>query len=360
MILSGELKDFSLADVLQLLLQQRKSGVLALNRTKEKADLFISLGNLTGVRVNGELPEAKIKDILIETGRVQKAEMADLEAISKDMDRPLMAVLASKGYLKEEDRKEWLQIITEDMVCELFGWPDGRYEFLASQKLPPTASFNISTEFACMEGMRRIDDWPRLREALPDTKVVFRPTGRPYDGDPQGWDYLVLGMVDSRRSVAQIARQVPFGAFRLSECMVNLWHGGFIAPVKAASEEHEALVQADPQSEKDRKTAMVLGVALLFLVLATAVRLFSIWMVGAVEQTGAGWQDPDDYEYGISHAMARDNMETFLIDFAARTDSLPSTLTPLLEGGILGKHEINGPSGRPFYRKTGPTTFLLK
>jgi hypothetical protein len=360
MILSGELKDFSLADVLQLLLQQRKSGVLNLTNVKDKAELHIALGNLIGVRVNGEAPETKVKDILVETGRLQRSDMADLEAIARDMDRPLMAVLASKGHLREEDRKEWFQIITEDMVCELFGWQEGRYEFLTSQKPPPAANLNLSTEFACMEGMRRIDDWPRLREALPDLKVVFRPTGRPYEGDPQGWDYLVLGMVDSRRSVQQIGRQVPFGTFRLSECMVNLWHGGFIAPVKAASEEHGALVQADPQSEKDRKTAMVLGVAVLFLVFATALRLFSIWMVGAVEQTGPGWQDPDDYEYGISHAMARDNMETFLIDLAARTDSLPATLAPLLEQGILAKREIDGPSGRPFYRKTGPNTFQLK
>jgi hypothetical protein len=56
MILSGELRDFSLADVLQLLLQQRKTGVLTLNREKEKAELFVSQGNLTGVRVNGESP----------------------------------------------------------------------------------------------------------------------------------------------------------------------------------------------------------------------------------------------------------------------------------------------------------------
>src|SRR5690606_40855074 len=57
MILSGELKDFSLADVLQLLLQQRKSGVLVLSDKKENAELFISQGDLAGVRVNGETPD---------------------------------------------------------------------------------------------------------------------------------------------------------------------------------------------------------------------------------------------------------------------------------------------------------------
>jgi hypothetical protein len=363
MILSGELKDFSLADVLQLLLQQRKSGNLVLNQGRDKAELFVLSGNLTGVRLNGETPEGKVKEMLVESGRVLRQEMVELEAISRDMDRPLLSTLAAKGHLSEDDRKEWLQIITEDMVCELFGWMEGRYEFQTGQKAPPAAvtQLNISTEFACMEGMRRIDDWPRLREMVPDLKMVFRPTGRPFDGDKLSWDYLVLGLVDARKNLVQIAKQVPFGSFRLSECIVNLWNGGFIAPVKAASEELDAPVQADPQSEKDRKTAMVLGIAVLFLVFATAVRLFSIWMVGAVEQSGAGWQDPDDYEAAIAHAVARDNLEAFVIDHAARKDSLPATLAELAADGMLDRREIEGlGAGKPFYRRTSGKAFVLK
>lgn len=358
MILSGELKDFSLADVLQLLLQQRKTGMLALARGKEKAELAVVQGNLAGVRVNGEAPESKVKDILIATGRIPKSEIADLEAISRDMDRTLMETLASKGHLREEERTEWLQIITEDMVCELFGWQEGRYEFNGSQKTPTGAQLNISTEFACMEGMRRIDEWPRLREELPDPKMVFRPTGRPYDGDTQGWDYLVLGLVDAQRSIAQIARQVPFGSFRLSECIVNLWHGGFIAPVKAANEEREAPVPADPQSEKDRKTAMVLGVAILALVFATAVRLFSIWMAGSAGQAGQVRPDPYGNENGITRPMARENLETFLIEFAARNDSLPPTLVPLREHGPLAGREID--AAWTVYRRAAGLNFTLK
>jgi hypothetical protein len=292
---------------------------------------------------------------------VTKQEMADLDAISRDMDRPVLSTLIAKGHLTEDDRKEWLQIITEDMVCELFGWANGRYEFGTAAKANFGGQLNISTEFACMEGMRRIDEWPGLREALPDPKMVFRPTGRPFDGDAQSWDKMVLGLVDARRNVQQIGKLVPFGSFRLSECMVNLWHGGFIAPIKGSDEGHVAPIQADPQSEKDRKTAMVLGIAVLFLVFATAVRLFSIWMVGAVERTGSEWQDPDDYESAIPRAMARDNMEAFLIDHAAKADSFPKTLAPLVRDGALNSREIP-PSGNeaPFYRKTGEKTFILK
>lgn len=363
MILSGDLKDFSLADVLQLLLQQRKSGVLNLAHGREKAELFISQGNVNGVRVNNEMPEDKIRDMLVASGKVDKEEIHELEAISRDMNRPLLATLAAKGHLSDDDKKEWLQIISEDMVCELFGWLTGRYEFGTGLKGQTSMSIelNISTEFACMEGMRRIDEWPRLKEALPDLRAVFRPTGKTYEGDRLGWDFLVLGLVDSRKSVGQIAKQVPFGSFRLSECIVNLSEGGFIAPVADSLEELEIAVPVDPQSEKDRKTAMVLGIAVLFLVFATAVRLLSFWVLSSEASADTRRGNPSNYEAAIANQMARDNIEAFLIDHAARKDNLPPDLGELVKEGALAPREIAVANGdKPFYKKTSEKSFQLK
>lgn len=360
MILSGELKDFSLADVLQLLLQQRKTGVLALARGKEKADISIFQGNLASVRVNGETPEGKIKDILLETGRVPRGEMADLDAISRDMGKPLLSTLVSKGYLGEDERKEWQQIIAEDLACELFGWAEGRYEFNGGKAVAPAAQAGISTEFACMEGMRRIDEWPRLREELPDPGMVFRPTGKAFEGDPQGWDSMVLALVDARRSLAQMERMTPFGSFRLAECIVNLWHGGFIAPVQAANEERRTPIAADPQSEKDRQTALVIGAAVLLLAAATAVRLGSMWLVGAAGSFASGGREADGNATGVSRALARENVETFLIEYAARTDSLPAALPALRERGMLAGREIRGAGFRVYRRQPGGDGYILK
>jgi hypothetical protein len=363
MILSGELKDFSLADVLQLLLQQRKSGVLNLSNTKEKAELFISGGNVNGVKVNGEMPEDKIKEMLVASGKVDKNGIQELESISNEMNRPLLTTLVAKGYLTEEDKKEWLQIISEDMICELFGWTSGRYEFGTSLKAQASLSIhlNISTEFACMEGMRRIDEWPRLKESLPNFRIVFRPEGKTYDGDALGWDFLVLGLVDGRKNVSQISKQVPFGSFRLSECLVNLWQGGFIAPATESLDELEILATVDPQSEKDRKTAMVLGVALLFLVFATMIRLVSFWMLGSGSQLDAKNPNSGGFEAGISQNMLRENLSTLLIGFAAKHDMLPTDLHQIQEDGAFTSHELNmAMRDKSTYKKTSERSYQLK
>jgi hypothetical protein len=348
MILSGDLKDFSLADVLQLLLQQRKSGVLALENGKEKAELFISQGNIAGVKVNGGTPESKVRDMLVETGRIGSREMHDLEAISGDMGRPLLQTLIAKGFLSEEDRDEWLQIISEDMVCDLFSWTGGKYAFGTGLKAQggTVSPMNLSTEFACMEGMRRIDEWPRLKEQIPDGRMVFSPTGRPFDGDELGWDRLVLGLVDGRRTVEAVSRQVPFGSFRLAECLVNLWNGGFIAPVQDTGAGHEHAAQPNPEAERDRKTAMVVGLSVLLFVAATAVRLIALWMMNVNPPASAG------SETRITRSLSRENVEAFLIDHAARKDGFPDDLDILVGEGAIGRKDIRGNiGGKAFYRK---------
>ena len=349
MILSGDLKDFSLADVLQLLLQQHKSGVLALENGKEKAELNISQGNIGGVRVNGETPEGKIREMLVETGRIGAREMAELESISGDMGRPILQTLIAKGFLSEADRDEWLQIISEDMVCDLFSWEGGKYSFGTGLKAQSagTSHMNLSAEFACMEGMRRIDEWPRLREAVPDGRLVFCPTGRPFDGDELGWDRLVLGLVDGRRTVDAIGRQVPFGSFRLAECLVNLWNGGFVAPVQDQGAHHEHAAQPDPVSERDRKSALVVGGFSLLLLAALAVRLFALWIMNANPPVSAG------AEARITRSLARENVEAFLIDHAARNGAFPEDLDQLVSEGAVDRHDIRGRSrGKVLYRKT--------
>ncbi len=402
MILSGDLKDFSLADVLQLLLQQRKSGILNLTKGKEKAELFLSGGNVNGVRVNGEAPENKIKEMLLASGKIGLVEMQDMESISQDMNRSLLATLTAKDLLSDEDQKEWLQIITEDMVCELFGWVSGQYQFSTGHKGQGALAvqLNLSTEFACMEGMRRIDEWPRLKETIVDPRMTFQSQGKPFTGDPDSWDALVFGLIDGRRSIGQIGKIVPFGSFRLFECLVNLWEGGYILPVAGGFSEQEHPVAVDPQGEKDRRTAMVLGIAMLFLVFGIGIRLVSLWMTGFGMGMGNGLSASSTiassgnanrnentsasielvapgssvrYEERIGNKVARDNIEAFLWDYADRKNSLPIHLQQMQKGssatganggyyiGPLSGWEINSSLGqKPRYIRTTEQTYQLK
>jgi Domain of unknown function (DUF4388) len=356
-ILQGDLKDFSLADLLQLLLQQRKSGILLLAQTKEKADITLSQGMITGVRVGGITPELRIRDMLIELGRVGRKEMTELEAVSVNMNRPLLATLTAKGYLPEEERDRMLAVASEDMVFDLFTWTEGRYEFGTSQKGIPSGPSNmqVSTEFACMEGMRRIDELPRLREQVADDKLVFFRTDKACDVDDV-WEKTVYEIIDGRMPLGAVLKRLPFGYFRLLECVVNLWNAGCIAPLEGAVTHVEAAPVADPRSERDQKTALVLGISALILIVALVFRFVAVWVMQASGSDGV-----DTPEARVESAALRRNATGLLVGHLSETGALPSHLTDLVKRGDLAAHEIRGPEGaRIQYSKVGDRDFVLK
>jgi hypothetical protein len=127
-----------------------------------------------------------------------------------------------------------------------------------------------------------------------------------------------------------------------------LWNGGFITPVQGAGLEHEQTVRTDPESEKDRKTAMVVGTCILVFVAATAVRLIALWMIEL------GSPGPAGSEARITRSLARENVEVFLIDHVARKDGFPEGLDALVREGVLRNEDIRGNLGsKAIYRKTG-------
>lgn len=357
MILQGDLKDFSLADLLQLLLQQRKSGVLQLTQPRLKAEIILSQGMIIGVRVGGISPELRIRDLLVETGKVSRKEMDDLEAVSVNMNRPLLATLSAKGFLPEEERERMLAVASEDMVFDLFTWTEGRYEFGTSQKGPTSgqANMRVSTEFACMEGMRRIDELPRLREQVPEEGMVFQRTDKACDSEDT-WEQAVFALIDGRAPLSLLLKRLPFGYFRLLECVVNLWNAGCIAPIAGVSQHAETAQATDPRAERDQKTALVLGISGMVLIVALVFRFVAAWVM----QTSGG-DGIDTPQARVESVALRRNAAAFVVGHLSETGATPSRLTDLVKQEELKVHEIRGPEGaRIQYSKVGERDFVLK
>ena len=55
-------------------------------------------------------------------------------------------------------------------------WNSGRYSFEAGKKLYQHSAFSVEIEpnNLVMEGMRRIDEWPLIEQALPDEDITLR------------------------------------------------------------------------------------------------------------------------------------------------------------------------------------------
>ncbi len=356
MILSGQLEDFSLPDILQLLLQQKKTGNLTLTRGKEKSEISLSQGTITSVRNGLQNPENKIREMLIESGRISSEDFQLLQNLSQQVNRPLLTTLVAKGHATEEEKESWLQLAAEDMICDLFAWTEGHYDFTTGQKSQAGFVQSISTEFACMEGMRRIDDWPRLKESLPEDTLVFRKISDIYnDGDDQSWEHALWEKINGRKTLKQLEKEMPFGTFRLYEMILGLWNRGHIEPAEQIPHSPETSRAKYQPSEKEHKTTLVLGVAGFIFVCALLMRfiIVALW--------GGSTLLMNQNQARIEDQLKQENIEALLIDYAYKNDNFPKNLAVMVKEDIFAPRELKNKRGREIpYRKINDREFEFK
>src|SRR5258707_5549520 len=86
----------------------------------------------------------------------------------------LGVLLIADGTVGEEDLRRVLKIKAEESIYDLFLWPEGKFEFkdgeTAGDDLIP---IDLDVTAAIMEGVRRVDEWGRIRTVIPSQDVSF-------------------------------------------------------------------------------------------------------------------------------------------------------------------------------------------
>src|SRR5229473_6246355 len=133
MALSGTLKDFGIADILQLIGHQTKTGTLVLKSGNDEVDvLFVDAATLSLV----------------------------------------------------------IRLPTTETLYRLFRWKTGTYEFNQEDVDAGKSGFEpIRAESILLEGFRRMDEWPVVRKKIPWNDATFermKGVDSPPDGDGGG------------------------------------------------------------------------------------------------------------------------------------------------------------------------------
>ena len=70
MALEGSLKDFGLADILQLIFFQRKTGVLTMESRLDKVRLLVKDGNIVGAESKRRIEANRLGKVLVTKGEL--------------------------------------------------------------------------------------------------------------------------------------------------------------------------------------------------------------------------------------------------------------------------------------------------
>ena len=129
MALKGTLKDFGIADILQLIGQQQKTGMLNLTQKQDTVAVTFRDGNIVRAETTSRNRKDLIGSMLVAASLVteQQLEFA-LETQKRTLQR-LGDVLVSQGVITDQKFKSMVQLQTSETLFKLFAWKAGTYEF---------------------------------------------------------------------------------------------------------------------------------------------------------------------------------------------------------------------------------------
>ncbi|HKR64103.1 MAG TPA: DUF4388 domain-containing protein [Thermoanaerobaculia bacterium] len=307
MALEGTLRDFSLADILQLIGLQRKTGVLTLRGKDDTVTVTFLDGKVVGADSLNRRLENRLGTVLIRTGFLTQDQLNRALEIQKETLQRLGFILTHYGIISADSLREAIQLQIMQVVYRLFRWKDGDYHF--SQET--TIEYDrdnvtpISAESILMEGARMIDEWPIIekrvrsydmvfRKKLTDQEIVVVGADEADDIDfddvasrrkkgglgdkirispTEKWIY---DMVDGTMTVGDIVEVSRFSEFDTNKGLYELLTRDLIEEVRGASAA-AVLAQATPVDETEvAETPVPLPLVLVLVVLALASIVTSI------------------------------------------------------------------------------------
>jgi len=176
MALEGTLRDFSLADIFQLIGLQRKTGVLTLRTKDDTVTVTFLDGKVVGADSLSHRLENRLGHVLMKSGLLTQDQLARALEIQKETLQRLGFILTHYGIISAESLKHAVQLQILQIVYRLFRWKDGDYHFSQETTIEYDRDnvVPITAESILMEGARMIDEWPIIEKRIRSYDMVFR------------------------------------------------------------------------------------------------------------------------------------------------------------------------------------------
>lgn len=235
MAIEGPLQDIGIHDVFQLLDLARKSGKLRLHSAVRGSEGYVYFRDGSVVHATMRDNPHTLGVLLLKAGKATQAQLREAAGAQRRGDkRRLGEILVAQGAVTRRDVERYMRLQIETVVFELFSWKEGSFSFTDGDSGDVTgdAAVRVSIGSLLMEGARRIDEWSRMADRVPDALLVARlaPLGdSPESGidlRPNEWE--VLTMIDGERSLRDIASSLGVSEFDVARTVYGMMSTGLL------------------------------------------------------------------------------------------------------------------------------------
>ncbi len=267
MALEGILEEFGLADILQLIYFQKKTGTLNVEGKNDIVRLDLFEGNITGLESKSKAEESKLGKLLIKKGLITADNLNVAMDIQKEENVKLGLIFLRRGLVSKEVLTETIKGQITESIVQVFAWSEGSYEFIPHAiTLDSELPIAIDTQHLLMDGLRTVDEWSQIEGKL-ELDTVFKLVSEPEPGQLDETEKALLSLVDGESDVSTLINVSPSGDFDTSKALISLEEKGIIVPV---------VLQATLEEKKPAMKLSEKSVIISTIVIAVLILIFTL------------------------------------------------------------------------------------
>ncbi len=398
MALEGDLSVFRLPDILQVIAQQRKTGILTIQGKSDILAVSFLDGEIVAADALNQSFEELLGEVLSGRGVVRPADFSKLAEEQRTSGERFVDFLVNRGALSREQLLESLRDLTYRLLLDVLRWREGQFKFYGGEEVAYEEGIRpLRVADVLMKALRDLAGEPGREGWMPHGFLAYAKIGdaRPSRLIPEGFDETtpldpsvawitadeaeLLEHLDGRTHAETLARSLGLGETRTYYALFRLLQAGLVRPIGEEEEwaegpraavssptdsgrrvrpealrmDRDAVEAADaalPRTGAGRWTRWIPGACAL---LALAIVAGTMLSPGSLLLAAPG----------LGHQ--RESLERLRrlsrfahVDRAARTFHLlegtyPSVLEELVTRGLLPERDTYDPRGAPLaYRAT--------
>jgi len=266
--LEGIIKEFSVIDVLQLICQQEKSGILTVAHKGKSAEIAICEGKI----VSAGFTKHNVGEYLIRAKLLSLEDLHRAQAIQQETYEPLEEILIKQGFIEASDVERALNNQIYETLYDIFQWKEGTYTFSLRQSVKSSSCLRpLPFQSLVLDVLRMIDEWPEVNSSIPSFDLRFQKAGTADLEHFEPAAVRVYTLIDGRRTVQEIIDESLLGKYTTCKILSEFLQHGYI--------HKSANADSTPQTSRIRipytkvliaSNYALLGVILLALVIILA------------------------------------------------------------------------------------------
>lgn len=264
-----------LSELLQWLSLGQKTGTLLIEDHGVEKRIYFQNGRINSTSSSDQ--REYLGHFLVSHGYITEEELKMAMEVQEESNILLGKILVMINAISETDLLRLMRKKAEESIYDVFLWGEASFEFVDGE-LPDLKMVPLSLDVTgiIMEGLRRFDEWQRIRVRVPDKNVIPQII-KPLNLDSLSErEKLIVPYIDGERTIEAIALQTHNPEFSVARLVFEGLRNETMALPDVGSQRRQAIAVGNGVVENEAERFLQKGMAQLRDDPQAAYRLFKV------------------------------------------------------------------------------------